>query len=161
MPTLDTTVLDKENMNVPVHYQKADSNQNAVQCADMLDCNGIALIKHTEYKLHKLFSPLISRSTNDYANVGNDLEIEDKILQNKKRSGDFEKGLILKKQKKSAKEAEKDLILKKQKKSAKEALTKHVKNAVSNNAMKEDGIVYDSCPEIVEKVSRTLCMWKV
>ena len=145
MPTLDTTVLDKENMNVPVHYQKADSNQNAVQCADMLDCNGIALIKHTEYKLHKLFSPLISRSTNDYANVGNDLEIEDKILQSKKRSGDFEKGLILKKQKKSAKEA----------------LTKHVKNAVSNNAMKEDGIVYDSCPEIVEKVSRTLCMWKV
>ena len=151
MPTLDTTVLDKENMNVPVHSQKADPNQNAVQCADMLDCNGekrIALIIHTEsgpkHKLRKLFSPLIARSTNDYANVGNDLQNADEILQNKKRSCD----------------SEKNPILKKQKKSAKEALTKHVKNAVSNNAIKEDESVYDSCPEIVEKVSRILCMWK-
>jgi len=153
MPTLDTTVLDKENMNVPINSQEADSNQNAVQCADMLDyCDGekrIALIIHTEsgpkHKLRKLFSPLVARSTkHDYANIGTAIQNSEEILQNKKRSRD----------------SEKISIQKKHKRSAKEALAKHVKHSVSNNVIAEDGNVYDSCPEIVEKVSRIFCLWK-
>jgi hypothetical protein len=146
MPHIDQILHDKKNLeNVPVKSSTFDSKDGVI--SDTFDCDGekrIAIIIHTKsgpkHTLRKLFSPLVStRSTNSYADIKSGVASSSEKLQNNKRSRDFDDAY--------------EWVSKKQKKTAQEALAKLVKKAMMIDTVEEDSNIYDSCPEIVNKVS--------
>jgi len=148
MPHINVILHDKENMIAPVKSPGKDSKQDVI--TDMLDCDGkkrIAIIIHTKsgpkHTLRKLFSPLTSRSTHSYNNHGRSVSSSDEKLPNNKRSRDSDNTSVY-------------VTNKKQKKNAQEALAKLMKKAILIDTVEEDSNIYDSCPEIVNKVRHSL-----
>jgi hypothetical protein len=157
MPTLDQVILDKENFDAPITKYITDPNQGVT--TDMLDCDGvkrIATIVNTGTKskskisLSKLFSPIVTRSNCNYQEIsnknevaGNPEEVVSSSSLNKKRSRD-----IL-----TQKASSLTLLEKRRKRGAKLVLEDLLMKAMGITVVDNECKVYDSCPEVVEKVS--------
>lgn len=158
MPTLEQVLFDKENADAPITKYKTDPSQGVT--TDMLDCDGvkrIATIANTGTKskskisLSKLFSPIVTRSHSNYQDISNknedsskDKETSSSSSLNKKRPLDIippQNGSSL------------TLLEKRRKRSAKLVLEDLLNRAMGITLVDNDCKVYDSCPEVVEKVS--------
>lgn len=164
MPTLEQVIADKENFDAPI--TKYRTNPNQAVTTDILDCDGckrIATIANSDTKmrtklsLSKLFSPIVTRPNCDYQEITkNNSEASSKedeeassSSSNKKRPRDIiipalQKGVSLalseKRRKRGAKLVLEDLLIK----------------AMGIVAVDSKCKVYDSCPEVVDKIHKFL-----
>jgi hypothetical protein len=147
MPTLDQIIFDKENFEAPITKYEIDITQGVT--TDMLDCDGVKRIAtiipttksaiRPKVSISKLFSPIIStsRPTGQVSNSGVDHEANSCFSKKRQRlSSSY--SLLEKRMKRSAKLALEDLLAK----------------AMEVKSVNHSSKVYDSCPEVAEKVRK-------
>ena len=148
MPNLQYRTKAKDNTETPVKDNKSDptSMRTVSMYSNALDCNGEKVLASFPIKnpIQKLFSPIIARSNKRFSSGDKEnksFSFTDGVEIGEKRSFDDDETINS-----SGSDKRRKLQLKM------EALkvfqkVEHVKTVC------EDGIIYDSCPELVEKVS--------
>lgn len=149
MLNLQYKIKAKDNTETPVKDNKSDptSTHALSMYSSDLDCNGEKVLAsfHTKNPMRKLFTPIIARSSKRFSSSDKENKIfsfSDGEKIGEKRSFDDDETINS-----SGSDKRRKLQLKM------EAL-KVFEKVEQVKSVCEDGLIFDSCPEVAEKVSR-------
>ena len=150
MPSLQYRITAKDNTETPVKDNKSDptSMHTVAMYSNALDCNGKKVLAsfHSKNPMRKLFTPIIARGSKRFSSSDKEnkcFSFSDGEKIGEKRSFDDDETITS-----SGSDKKRKLQLKM------EAL-KVFEKVEQVQSVCEDGLIYDSCPEVAEKVRET------
>lgn len=149
MPSLQYRIKSKDNTETPVKDNKSDptSMRTVSMYSNALDCNGEKVLAsfHSKNPMRKLFTPIIARGSKRFSSSDKEnktISFSDGGKIGEKRSFDDDETITS-----SGSDKKRKLQLKM------EAL-KVFEKVEQVKSVCADGLIYDSCPEVAEKVRR-------